>query len=199
VPTLFRAKEGTVRKLLMTLIGLSVLTACSVFDGGVKATSKEVSADIDYSTVSFSLYLQRGGLGGSEFEQYKTLSDSLFVECGDISKGRVSSEYQSVLAIDSQELAEVKKRIARYINKYDSISSDQYDAPGMEGGFSDPGKCIVRLRAGERSLEIKTSLDWVERSRDELSRELRHVVELIRGLPSNSLCENKDFYGLKRS
>ena len=135
MPTLFRAKEGTVRKLLMTLIGLSVLTACSVFDGGVKATSKEVSADIDYSTVSFSLYLQRGGLGGSEFEQYKTLSDSLFVECGDISKGRVSSEYQSVLAIDSQELAEVKKRIARYINKYDSISSDQYDAPGMEGGF----------------------------------------------------------------
>lgn len=187
------------RKILITMIGLSVLTACSVFEGGVKATSEQASPEIDPSTVSFGMYLQRGGLGGSEFEQYKTLSDSLFVECGDISKGRVNSEYQRVLEVDSQKLIVAKQRVARFVTQYKSISSAQYDSPGMGGGFSDPGKCTVRLRAGERSLEIKTSLDWVERSRDEVSRELRHLVEVIRGLPSNTLCENKDFYGLKRS
>lgn len=152
----------------------------------------------DSPDASFTVYLQKGGLGAAEFEQYKLLPIGVLLECGKVIKGRFNTEYQKVMSVNDDELASLRVRIAEYIQSYETLSKADIDSPGAGSGFADAGRCEVFLKSKSGSLSLETSVDWVERARSKASKELRILIEEIRSLSDKSLCGNQSFYGLKR-
>lgn len=187
------------KKLLPGILILASLSGCSLLSESLFSKSEETTAPRAHSTDgSFTVYLQKGGLGGAEFEQYKLLPIGVFVECGKVVKGRFNAEYQKIIAVDPDTLNALRSHVALYIQSHGMLSKADVDEPGSGSGFTDSGRCEVMLSSSEDSVVLETSVNWVERARSKASRELRALIEEIRDVPEKVLCGNQSFYGLNR-
>lgn len=188
-----------IKKLLPGIFILASLSGCSLLSESVFSKSEETTLPRAHTTDgSFTVYLQKGGLGDTEFEQYKLLPIGVFVECGKVVKGRFNAEYQKIIEVHPDTLNALRSNVSSYVQAHAKLSKDDVDAPGSGSGFTDSGRCEVMLSSSGDSVIVETSVNWVQSARTRASRELRALIEEIRDLPENSLCGNRSFYGLNR-
>ena len=148
--------------------------------------------------VSYSLYLGRGSLNSNDFEQYRSLPDGLFAECGTVHRGRSHTSYQGIEPISSSAASAISERTQEIIEQMKSPEPPRFDAPGSGSGFADPGKFTLLLGSEGARYEVRTSLDWVERQQTPFAKRLNTLARLIRGVPERAPCNNNEFYGLSR-
>jgi hypothetical protein len=152
----------------------------------------------DLSKLSYSLYMTRGSLTSQEFEQYKTLPQGLFVECGTIHRGRPQTVAQGVERNAPEQSQPAKLAAFELLQILNFEESLKLDAAGTGTGFADPGKYILTINNDGTKREIKTSLDWVEQKRTAFSTKLHTFTRLVRGIPATPPCGNAEFYGIAR-
>ena len=175
--------------------------ACLVVIAGCSASTPEpaqLATSEELSAISYSLYISRASLTSQEFEQYKTLPQGVFVECGTIYRGRPQTSFQGIEAGTQSQQEATKAAAYALLQILNSNESPKFDEPGVGSGFADPGKYVLTIGSGSSRREIKTSLDWVEQKRTAFAGKVHEFTTLVRGMPSTSPCGNAEFYGIAR-
>jgi hypothetical protein len=142
--------------------------------------------------------MTRGSLTSQEFEQYKTLPQGVFLECGSIHRGRPQTAYQGVEKGSADHYEAVKAAAGELLQILSSEEVPKYDAPGTGSGFADPGKFVFVVSNDGSKKEVKTSLDWVEQKRTSFATKLHAFTTLVRGISARPPCGNVEFYGIAR-
>jgi hypothetical protein len=142
--------------------------------------------------------MTRGSLTSQEFEQYKTLPQGLFVECGSIHRGRPQTQYQGVEKGSPEQNQSAQLAALELLQVLNSEDSVKFDSAGSGTGFADPGKFTLTINNDGKKREIKTSLDWVEQKRTAFSTKLHAFTRLVRGIPATPPCGSMEFYGIAR-
>jgi hypothetical protein len=148
--------------------------------------------------ISYSLYLGRGSLSSNDFEQYRSLPEGLFAECGTVHRGRSHTAYQGIEPLSAATAVGISATALEIIEQMKSEEPPRFDASGAGSGFADPGKFILLLGSEGARYEVRTSLDWVERQQTPFAKRLNTLGRLIRGVPERAPCGNGEFYGLSR-
>jgi hypothetical protein len=150
------------------------------------------------AVVSYSLFLSRGSLTSNDFEQYRSLPEGLFAECGDVQRGRAHTSYQGIEPIQPETTSAIAAKAQEVIEQLKADEPPLFDAPGTGTGFTDPGKFTLLLGVEGNRHEVRTSLDWVEQQHTLFAKRLNTLTQLIRGVPARALCGNGEFYGVGR-
>jgi hypothetical protein len=182
------------RALLMCCLILTVSGCSQSFE-----PSPQGANTVDLSKTSYSLYLNRASLSSQEFEQYKTLPQGLFVECGTVHRGRAQVREQDIQNPSSERQLALKVMAHEILQQLQSPEAPRVDSPGTGGGFTDPGKFTLLVSDGAQQAEVRTSLDWVERQQTVFSRKLNLFTRELRGAAPKSPCGNEEFYGISRA
>lgn len=186
----------SLRNRLRVVSCVWLLSLCGCFGSSTESPPAVQSADV--SKVSYTLYMTRGSLTSQEFEQYKTLPQGVFLECGTIHRGRPQTAFQGLETGAAERQDPAKIAAHEVLALLASGEEPKIDEPGTGTGFADPGKFILTISDGGAKREIKTSLDWVEQKRTSFASKLHSFGELVRAIPSNPPCGNSEFYGLAR-
>jgi hypothetical protein len=178
-----------------------VWTCCLVVVSGCSQSSQSLPLDtkqVDLSKTSYSLYLNRASLSSQEFEQYKALPQGLFIECGTVHRGRAQVREQGIQSSSSERQLALKAMANEIYQLLKSSEAPHVDSPGTGAGLADPGKFTLVVTDGPRQVEVRTSLDWVERQQTGFSRKLNGFATELRGVAPKSPCGNEEFYGIGR-
>lgn len=177
---------------LLSLTFSALLCGCAMFDEAPPSTPEGLTS------ISYTLYVSRASLTNTEFEQYKLLPAGLFSECGTIHRGRSETRQQTIEKVDSEKLVKSRELALELFETLSSGDHAPVDAPGANSGLADPGKYTLTVQVGEKRVDLKTSFDFVERQQTSLSSHAHSLTQMIRSMPSKTLCGNQDFYGIGR-
>ena len=180
------------KSLLFSLSLVTLLVGCVALEETPPSSPEELSS------VSYNLYVSRSSLTNTEFEQYKLLPAGLFSECGTIHRGRPETRQQTIEKIDSDKLAKSRELALELFKTVSSPEHAPADAPGANSGMADPGKYTLTVQVGDNKVELKTSFDFVERQQTSIAAHAHAFTQMLRSLPSKTLCGNQDFYGIGR-
>lgn len=169
-------------------------SGCAVFssDGQPPISSESVPE------VAFNLSMSRASLTTTEFEQYKSMPVGLFAECGTIHRGRPDTRDQRVEKVDAEKLHEARVLAYRLFERLSSEEQPPVDEPGTNASLADPGKYTLKLRVGDKQVELLTSFDFIERRQASIASDANRFTQVVRALPSHIMCGNNDFYGIGR-
>jgi hypothetical protein len=186
---------------------LCVLTASCVFamtgvigcSGVASQPDLSPPSEAESAAVSYSLYLNRSSLTAQEFEQYRELPQGLFTECGTVYRGRAEVRQQGIEQPASSARMQLKAQAIHFFERLRSADPPHLDSPGTGAGFADPGKFTLVIARGADKVEVRTSLDWVERAQTTFSKDLKSFAQQLRGALSKAPCGNHEFYGIARA
>jgi len=180
-------------KSLLRLLCLGLLlSGCATSHKTFSGTPGENSA------VSYTLYVSRSSLTTTEFEQYKLLPSGLYSECGTIHRGRPETRQQTIEKIDADKVVKSGELARELFGVLSSLDHSSVDAPGTSSGLADPGKYTLTVQLGDKKVDLTTSFDFVERQRSSISARAYILTQMIRSMPSRTLCGNQDFFGIGR-
>jgi len=186
--------------LLVGIISYGVVGCSSTtghLDNAETATAPQ-STSTEGAAVSYSLYLNRSSLTAQEFEQYKALPQGLFMECGTVYRGRADVREQGIQSVSPEKRQTLHTYALEIFETLRSQEAPHFDAPGTGAGFADPGKFTLVVTRGSDTIEVKTSLDWVEQKQTVLAKKLHTFTRELRGSAERAPCNNDEFYGLTR-
>ncbi len=150
-------------------------------------------------TPIIELFLSRSSMTMTEFEQYKLSSGHLYMECGEVRRGRFIAREQELTPVTNDALAPLHERIADLFASASRTDSTM-ETPGTNRSLLDPGIFLLSIELeGSGTKNFKTSLDSVANAEQLLTQSLRKLASLIRGLRSEIPCGNDSFYGIPRS
>lgn len=167
------------------ILGL-LLSACS--SGSVKPPVSNLS--------ELELYMVRPSLTMVEFEQYKLFDNSLFYECGKLNGSRHVTSEENIRELTPAELTDLNDIIGRYSVER-ATSKVDYDKPGKNRGFSDPGTFTLSVKS-EPQIQVRTAFDSINKPKSKVEFLLQKLALKIRSLAGKP-CGNVTFYGLGRS
>ncbi len=182
-------------RFISSLILLVTFSGCSILSPDNDAASPPDSVP----DVSFNLSMSRTSLTTTEFEQYKSMPAGLFAECGTIHRGRPDTRDQKIEKVDAERLHEARTLAYRLFERLSAEERPPVDEPGTNASLADPGKYTLKLRAGDKQVELLTSLDFVERRQASIATDANKFTQVVRALPSGVMCGNADFYGIGRA
>jgi len=177
-------------KKIAAVLALAMCVGCSTVESSAPAA--EVSA------IFYQFYLTRSSMQSTEFEQYKLTPRGLYYECGVIHRGRPEVRSQGIQVLEAERLLASRELAQKISTEMDVTPRPLLDPPGTNAGFADPGKFLLILTSGGREVEIKTSLDGVEKARRKVEAHAKSFAETVRGSIPTPLCGNHDFYGIGR-
>lgn len=173
--------------LLALLIG-SLLSACS--SAPAPQADKQSLPQIN----SLELFLSRAHLAGTEFEQYKLDSGTLFSECGDIRRGRFMPLEHAVMDVQSDTLSELNQLAQPLATE---SARQDLSAAGDNSWLADPGQFQLRLTTSSGIFTWKTSLDSISSPTSAAEHKLMKLASALRLVSESTHCGNKSFFGLK--
>ena len=147
----------------------------------------------DYRANAVELYLSRANLVETEFEQFKTQGNKLFVECGKIRRGRFVPQAQDVFPLDDAELARLNER-AWAVSQH---LQHGFDTPGDNSSLIDPGQAYFSIQDNQNRSEIKTTVDAVSSQSSPAETALYSLASSLRKASGGSPCGNRSFYGIR--
>ena len=183
---------------------LAILTACS---------STTTSTYVEGDQISIDIFAGRGFLGGSSYERYYLDGNTLWRECGNVTRedNVKSSEILSAftyhpnlkLVNTGQEIltdSEFKK-IASVASELFSSISDKGKAglPGPESLFSmaNAGVFEIRISYNGEERSFVTSLDGINSGLFGTQVTARRLFTQIRGV-GPVMCASRTFFGIER-
>jgi hypothetical protein len=140
-----------------------------------------------------SLFLRKGALTGSFFEQYTLQGDKLFTECGEMQGEKKVVLEDQLVTVTAEKLED----LLPIVNQL-SITNAKLEPRGSGTGFFDTGVVQIIITDDEKSREITTSADSVLDQKSGIRGAINDVVEKMRGLSPTLMCGNKSFFGFKK-
>lgn len=177
-----------VKKLMkiFLLISSIILTSCSSESPPIPEAPKPKHQHV-------SLFLRKGALTGSFFEQYTLQGDKLFTECGEMQGERKVVLEDELATVSPDKLAELLPIIYQL-----SITNAKLEPRGSGSGFFDTGVVQIIITDDEKSRDITTSANSVQDQQSGIRGAINDVVEKMRGLSPSVMCGNKNFFGFRR-
>jgi len=173
------------------------LTSCSFF--GFSEEEEELTETIKMRQVEeLEITFSRASLGGEEFEHYVLSGEVLFYECGAVKFGKYSPSEKGIKPVPRQIVKPLRSSINQTLLALDDTSKLR---PAERGSaLSDAGLFILSWREVGKSTEksIETSVDAIASQTKFVEKRINHLVSIIRSVPANILCRNREFFGLKR-
>lgn len=169
-------------------IFLLALTACSSDEAPPPPPAVKAP-----SNLNLALFLRRGSLVSSDFEQYTIQKNSLFAECG-IMQG----EKKVVLEDTLIPLADKDLDKLTYLVNQVSETKAKLEPRGSGRGIFDPGVYQLTINSTAKKRDIITSLDVVRNATESLEGALREIAERTRGIVEKKQCGNQVFYGIRK-
>jgi len=216
----FSLRDAATSATVLLAICLSLTVSGCSFSGEGPSDSRVAAAEaVPSGPVGLSLYLARGSLfAAPEFEQYKVIGSSLFVECGIIRSGRPQAQAQNLLKL-TPGADDVLHTLGTELTTY--LRSDHPSIePASSGslGFLHPGDATITLSGsvtrgstasgemeGALYEELKTTVDEISSASS--SSPLKKLVIGLRTIARESLkakggteeplCGNVAFYGIE--
>ena len=176
------------RKMCLTII--FSLCACS---------SQEVSSappPVPPESVNYiELFMSRASATQAEFEQYKVSEGGIFVECGEVVRGRPKPRTQdfrpaSLDVLDA--LAPLAKDVGAIIKK----ENPSLDPPSPGDSMFDAGVVTLAVGIGSDKVDISTSVNAIANAVNPPERKIRRLVQAIREATGNDDCGKNSFYGI---
>jgi hypothetical protein len=170
----------------------------AVLMSGCGSTAPTPTAPTDSSgPISVEVFLSRGSLNGTDFEQYKFNGPNLYYECGKIARGRYASQQQEFIAVNTETSTALSARL-QDLHAIAERSPAPLDPPGKSNGMFDPGQATFAFTGSSGTKELRTSLDGIVNSASSVPGKLQRLAVALRGIPPASPCGNAEFYGLGR-
>ena len=180
----------------MKVLFISIIT--TLFFSGCSYISPFEQEAAPEDVKSLELYLRRSSISETDFEQYKISGSRLFYECGMLRTGRTFPGTNNIVSLNEDQLSAFRTKAWEFVNYYNQ-NKPSLEEPGTGSGMADPGLLTLRIRIGDTTLELKTSVDSVSEKKTPLESRLNGLATLIRSLPKETLCSNVDFYRLHRA
>ena len=182
--------KHTVLSLLLSV----VLLASSACTTQLEDNIPSVTYDFD----SIGLYLARGSLTKTDFEQYKVFSKNLFFECGEIKGGENIPAQQAPALLTPTQQKKIQGTATALCEVLEN-SNFTFAKQDPKHGIANSGQLILDLSVNGKEYKIKTSVDSISNSKSLQEKKLRRLVEAIRGSTKTPPCGLKEFYGLGSS
>lgn len=173
------------RRVLLFLSAALFFSACS--------TTVVPDRPQDFRFTSAELFLSRTNLTETEFEQFNTTPNKIFVECGRIVRGRFVPLAQNVFGVSEAEQERLREH-AWVLLQYRDRS---FDKPGDNSSMIDPGQLTLTLNTSSGSAKFNTSVDSVSMQSSKQEAAMYQFVSAMRKAAGSALCGNKSFYGLR--
>ena len=175
---------------------ISVVAA--VFTSACSFTRHEPEPNAELTCLE--IYLARGALDRSEFEHYKLFGKDLYIECGEVKRGRHKVVFQTLLPVPPGQQTELDAESYRVYRVAES-GGLSLAAPGKAQGFADPGHVLITVGFDGKEKDLKTSLDSLVNQEGAHASELGRFASFIRSFARRALggaplCGNGTFYGL---
>lgn len=140
-----------------------------------------------------SLFLRKGALTGSFFEQYTLQGDKLFTECGEMQGERKVVLEDQLVTVTTEKLEGLLPIVGQL-----SITNAKLEPRGSGTGFFDTGVVQIIITDDEKSRDITTSANSVLDQQSGIRGAINDVVEKMRGMSPTVMCGNKNFFGFKK-
>lgn len=173
------------------LLSLAALVSLGCSNRTVTALPEPIGREIEY----IELYMSRASSSGTEFEQYKVSPGGIYMECGDIYRGRptpVTQDFKN----SSPELLNSLTPLAEDIISTMKKDPQKLEAPGKSNSMFDPGILNLSIGIGNDKLDLHTSVDAAVNAINPLERKIKRLIQTIRNRLGNSDCGKNDFYGI---
>ena len=175
--------------LSSSVVFLLLLSGCS--------TSTPQPPPPHSSVQASEVFLSRGSLTGTSFEQYKLTAGQLYYECGTMNRNRYAASEQDLLQL-SPEAEGAIQDLARSFDTLFGQPPPRLDPPGNSNGVFDPGQASFVVSNGKETREIRTSLDTIANASSPLPGRLKRFVMALRGAVPKEPCGSSAFFGLGR-
>lgn len=179
-------------RTLVSLALLPLLTGCTLLSEENEPPSSHETAAPPF-TGRLKVYLSRGSLTNTDFEQYAVTNATLYAECGTVIRGRFKPTDTAIGKLAEEQLLALGSLAVSLSPLFDPAGG-ALPPPGESVGVFDPGMVELTTASGR----VATSLDAVADIDDSRLRPLKALVEQLRALVPEPLCGNTDFYGLSR-
>ena len=182
-------------RLVAILVVTAVLSGCSYIMGS-PVDQNEMAKNI----LSVEVYLARASLFETEFEQFKIIDNQLYIECGEIRRGRQRPQYQSIIDLDSDTRGALIERTAQFYYEF-KTTQPTLEEPGDLSNFADDGQLYLTINGSDDDIEVRTAFDPVVYSNGRVQSLLSRLLKELRDVAKsntegNTLCGNVTFYGL---
>jgi hypothetical protein len=195
-----RLQPMNIKNILTLLIGsfyyTTVLSSCSLLE--VSDEEKFAKTPNIRQVKDLELTFSRASLGGEEFEHYALSGEILFYECGAIKFGKFSPIEKGIKPVPRQIVKPLRLAINQTLLALDDNSKLR---PAERGSsLSDAGLFTLTWQEQGKPNEksIETSLDAIVSRTKLVEKRIYHLVSIIRSVPPNIVCRNREFFGLKR-
>lgn len=175
-----------VSKLMKFLAPIILFVSCS----SPPSPSPEVPKP-KYQHVS--LFLRKGTLTGSFFEQYTLQGEKLFSECGEMQGEKKVVLEDELVSVDKEKLEAITPLITQL-----SITNAKLEPKGSGRGFLDSGIAQIIITDDQKSRDITTSTNSIQGQQSGIEGAINDLIENIRGLSPTIMCGNKNFFGFRK-
>jgi hypothetical protein len=142
---------------------------------------------------SLELFVSRASIALTEYEQFKIINNNLVKECGKIDRGRYIPAYQALAVLTPEQIQSINPIAWKIFNNVRS-NRPEFDEPGDNDAFYDPGQYYLTLEYPAGKEKINTSLDSTRGSGNSTMTAMLTLAEKVRGAAGVPLCGNREFY-----
>ncbi|GEM_PF-6437542 len=140
-----------------------------------------------------SLFLRKGTLTGSFFEQYTLQGEKLFTECGEMQGEKKVVLEDELVNVDKEKLDTISPLITQL-----AITNAKLEPKGSGRGFFDSGIAQIIITDDQKSRDITTSTNSVQGQHSGIEGAINDLIEKTRGLSPTVMCGNKNFFGFRK-
>lgn len=142
------------------------------------------------------LYLSRGSLSTTEFEQYKISPGGIFIECGELKGGRAIPTSQEFKRYEEGTFSEIRKRAHEALT-YLNTHTNSFEPPGKTSSLFDPGQFLLTISFGKEKKEVRTSVNAVSQELDVPTSMIKKLTQAVRKTVNADVCGKASFYGIE--
>lgn len=173
--------------MLLLITGVSLLSGCSYV--------LELSGlNSEPDPVSFEFYISHPTTVTVEYEQYKLLPIGLFAECGEVAQGRYDSKSSRIVSLSDDERATLEGTAGELFTYLREGQKVRLGPPGSSDRPGDPGKFLIALRSSNGRVDVRTSLDTVQRSSNQVTLLMRKLTKNVTRAVGKPLCPGRAFF-----
>jgi hypothetical protein len=146
--------------------------------------------------VQIEAHLSRASLTETEYEQFKYFDGRLYKECGQSKRGRPVMKEQDILPLEEGKQKNVERVARDFVTVLRTYPNTEIEPPGKNVDLFDPGRAIFTVRIGQRSFDVKTSVNALDGPRSRVATETLKLARTIRNAAGGDLCGHKTFFGI---